>query len=178
MSKYAELDGYIYFPPQVIGGPTGDYEAKCPLDTWEEAEYTVLAIATQDNGTPRILISTNMQPKQLVYDGSTTLGLRSGTDQGAQFFPGIALSQNGLGAWNPPLGEYFPIVDSQGRIFVRIDIAAANSAYVTLRYRVRPVKQVVAQVVQVHEDHEQQHNIARADAAYKRLNAGKRDIKL
>lgn len=171
MSQYLQ-NGFIYFPPVLIGGPSGDYVAQCPVASCEEAEFEVIAVATNDSGTPQALITGDKpQPKQLAYDGTASLGLFSGTDGGSQVFPGIAIAWPGANIPSPPAGEYFPITDSQKRIFVRIDVTSGKAMYVTLRYRVRPIRQVVGNVATVHPDMEREHNLAREHQAAARLQA-------
>lgn len=173
MSKYLE-GGYLYFPPIIVGGPTGDYVTKCPLDSAEEAEIQIVTISTEDTGTPHVFVSGDfIQPgaSPIAYDGSLTLGARNtGTDQGAIYGSGIALAGSGT---FPKAGNnvFFPLSDSLHRCFIRIDCAASNAVFVTLQYRVRPVRAVVGDVATVHHDNERAHNLAREEQAIQHLQA-------
>jgi hypothetical protein len=170
MSRYLR-DGYLYFPPITIGGATGNYVTQCPLVGCEEAEYEILSYSTTDTGSPMLLISGDQKFSQLVYDGSQQIGLLNGTDNGAQNVPAIAAAWSGASIPTPPVSEFFPITDSQNRIFVRVDCAGGKSLYVSLRYRIRPIRTVVAEVATVHHDREREHNLARAERAHEQLAA-------
>lgn len=172
MSKYTE-EGYAYFPPLVIGGPSGNYVAQCPVGSNEEAEFEIVNVATQDTGTPRVLISGDMiQPGyQIAYDGTLAMGTNNGSDQGSQAFPGVALTGSGSTSIRAPAGRFFPISDSSDRVFVRIDCADMKAVFVTLRYRVRPIRRVVGHVTTVHPEAEQQYNLESERRVMKQLNA-------
>lgn len=167
MSKYLR-EGYLYFPPITIGGASGDYVTTCPVMSCEEAEFEILSVATTDTATPMVLVTGDSKPKQLPYDGSIQIGLISGTDGGSQAFPGVAMAWGGANIPAPPVGEFFPITDSQRRIFARIDCAGGKSVYVSLRYRVRPIRSVVDRV-ETH-DTERSYNAASAEVV-RHLNA-------
>lgn len=172
MSKYLR-EGYLYFPPITIGGASGNYVTLPPSTSCEEAEFEILSIATTDTGTPMVLVTSDQsgdqQPHQLPYDGSVSIGKVGGTDNGSQAYPGIAMAWGGANIPAPPVGEFFPITDSQRRVFVRIDCAGGKSVYVSLRYRLRPVRSVVASV-ETH-DTERSYNAASAEKAYERLRS-------
>lgn len=156
-------DDFNYLAPYTIGGPTGDYILTPVIDSCQWAEYAVIAIAGGDTGPTTVVVSgTKPQAQSLKFDGTITL-------DNSTAIPAMVwrLGNNGTPDINP---EYVRVSDSKHRVFIHIDAQNNQSCYVTIRYRLMPLKQVLGKVTTVHPEHEVQMNIAREHATIARLN--------
>ena len=156
-------DGYKYFPPITIGGPTGDYFVTCPVTSCEWAEFAVDTVVNGDGGTGAIVISGNSVPVALDYSGSSVIKF---------------IDQVQLKAWPVRIpstttqfinSDYERITNSMKRVFVRIDAAASTSMYITLRFRIKMLDIVPGPASTVHPDHAHKMNEMRAENTKKRL---------
>lgn len=154
---------YTEFPAITIGGATGDYFAICPVTSCKWAEYAVDSVVNGDGATGAVVISTHNPPKALDYTGLATSELNN--DNQAYQWP-IRIPATTTQIIN---STWDRIVNSEKRVYVRIDCGAGNSCYVTLRFRIREIDVIPGPSVEVHPDHEHQMNIARSDKTIERL---------
>lgn len=127
--EHCEICEYNLFPAMSIGGPSGDYVIESPITSCRWAEFQVVSIAN-GNYPAQIVVSGNTPPKQMDYTGTNKLS--DGVVLRGQVFTvpqGETLT--------PPIDQWDRITHSQRRVFVRIDNAAGNSTYVTIRFRAR-----------------------------------------
>ena len=145
--KTVKDDSYQEFPAITVGGPTGDYIAKCPVTSCEWAEYAIDSIVNGDGGTGSIVVSSIATPKAVDYAGvnvlSDTTVLRG--------IPFRLLATSSL----PVNGSFERIVNDQKWVFVRIDAAASTSMYVTIRFKVKILAKIPAPFVTVRPEDEQ-----------------------
>jgi hypothetical protein len=162
MGYNEEADGYSYFPPVTIGGPTGDYTVDAPVTSARWGEYSLMAVSNGTAGVATIAISASGPPKTIKFDGSVTI-----TDnvalQGQVYRVGTDTSI-------PIMSDYARMPqNAQKRLYVRIDAAASTSAYVTLRFREKNLTIVPGPAPTVHPDHSHQMNLAREATTKQRL---------
>jgi hypothetical protein len=148
-------------PPVIIGGPTGDYKilADIPSALW--TEYRVLQVAFSGAGST--VVSGHDKPIGLDYTGGTTLN-DGNHAYGEAYAAGGSGSQAVSGGWRR-------VVNSQQRVFVRIDTVGA--IFVTLQFRPRLVTDIPGPWATGHPDNMQATNEARADAIRQRLGIEK-----
>lgn len=154
-----DVNDYNEFPPQTIGGPTGNYTYYCPVDSNKEAEYCVVLVSNGDAGPGSAYISGESEKTSgLKYDGTQTVGGITTNQNSA--YPGIAIR---LGQYTTlPLPEiWHRIVDTDQRIHVRIDAQANTSIFVTLKYRVKLLTMIPAPFTTVPHTHEELAHIQR-----------------
>ena len=162
MSTSTEEDGYTYFPPITIGGPTGDYFVDAPVQSARWAEYSVLSVCNGTGGVASIAVSSS-KPVKIPFDGSVTAS-NDVQIQGQVYRVGIDTTI-------PIVTEFARMPqNAQKRLFIRIDTAALTSAYVTLRFREKNLTMVPGPSHEVHPDHEVKLNQARAEKIRERLN--------
>lgn len=154
---------YDEFPCITIGGPTGDYFAECPVPSAEFAEYAVDSVVNGDVGTSAIVISGNAIPTALSYAG---LAANTFTDNAVLHSWPIRIPLTTTLHVN---SSWDRVINSQRRVYVRIDAGASNSVYVTLRFRIKRLKNIPAPAHTVHPDHMQQINQARAETTNQRI---------
>lgn len=153
---------YNYFPCVTIGGPAGDYNLQCPVLSCRTAEYAILGIAYPGSGNPgTVVVSGNAPP--LTPDTSGLVIISADTSLQGQVF---RCPDNGQ--LLPPV-IYNRITHSDKKVFVRLDPASNKDIYVTIKFRVKPIKVVPGPATTVHPDHQHQMNIAREDTIKERL---------
>ena len=159
----AATDGYEYFPPVTIGGPTGDYFIICPVTSCQWAEFAVDTIVNGDGGTGAIVISGNSVPKALDYTGLT-----ANTFTNQVFLKGwpVRIPATTTQFIN---SDYERITNSEKKVFARIDAAATTSMYITLRFRIKVLTIIPGPSHEVHPDHMHTLNQARAETTVQRL---------
>src|SRR5258708_8008865 len=119
----ADVDGYTYFPPITIGGPTGDYFVDAPVPSARWAEYSVLSVCNGTGGVATVSVSANSAPKKIPFDGTLTAS-NDVQIQGQVYRIGIDTTL-------PIITEFARMPqNAQKRLYVRIDAAASTSAYV------------------------------------------------
>lgn len=155
---------YTEFPAVTIGGASGDYFAVCPVVSCKWAEYAVDSVVNGDGATGAVVISTHIVPKALDYTGLSTSELNN--DNQAYQWP-VRVPATTTQVIN---STWDRIVNSEKRVYVRIDCGAGNSMYVTLRFRIRDLTVIPGPGVSVHPEHEAQMNIARHDTTLERLS--------
>ena len=157
-------DGYNYFPPITIGGPTGDYFVTCPIVSCQWAEFAVDTIVNGDGGTGALVVSTDVTtPKAFDYSGSSAIKLSDDVQYKGWPIRIPATSTQFINS------DYERIINSQKRVYVRIDAAASTSMYITLRFRVKELVTVPGPSHEVHPDHAHELNKARAETTTQRL---------
>lgn len=156
-------DGYNYYPPITIGGPTGDYSVPCPVTSCQWAEFAIDSVANGDGGTGACVISGNSVPKALDYTG---LAANTFTDN--TFLKGwpVRIPATTTQYIN---SDYERITHSSKRVFVRIDAAASTSMYVTVRFRTKVLAVIPGPSHEVHPDHAHTLNQARSEKTMERL---------
>ena len=163
MSNSTEEDGYTYFPPITIGGPSGDYFVDAPVQSARWAEYSVLSVCNGTGGVASIAVSPSPKPPTVKFDGSVTAS-NDVQIQGQVYRVGIDTTI-------PIITEFARMPNnSQKRLFVRIDTGNNTSAYVTLRFREKNITTVPGQSHEVHPDHMHKLNQARAEKIRERLS--------
>jgi hypothetical protein len=163
MADQTSDDGYNYFPPITIGGPTGDYFVTCPVTSCQWAEFAVDTIVNGDGGTGAIVISSDRVPVALDYTGSSSI--KFSDDVQYKGWP-VRIPSTTTQYIN---SDYERIINSQKRVFLRIDAAASTSMYVTLRFRVKQLAITPGPAPTVHPDHMHKLNQARAETTKQRL---------
>lgn len=163
MADQTAEDGYNYFPPITIGGPTGDYIVTAPITSCRWAEFAVDTIVNGDGGTGAIVVSGNSAPKALDYTGSSAI--KFSDDVQLKAWP-VRIPATTTQYIN---SDYERITNSQKRVFVRIDAAASTSIYVTLRFRVKPHRIIPGPSPTVHPDAMENMNKLRSETAKQRL---------
>lgn len=154
---------YQEFPPITIGGPTGDYFARCPVPSARWAEYAIDSVVNGDGGTGAIVVSGNSAPKALDYTGQATIKLNDDAAfYGTPIRVGSTLTQ-------PINSDYVRITNSERKVFARIDAAAATSLYITIRFRTRILERIPGPSKEVHPDHADNMNRLRSETINQRL---------
>ncbi len=159
---------YTELAPRIIGGPSGDYFLTADIPTGRWVEFRVLSIAEGDAQPGAILISHKSKPGVLLWDGTITLNDASLVD-GLVYRLGQTSSA-------PLVPTWIRVLNSQYRVFLRIDVPNTTSAYVTIQFRHRVLDRVPGPSHEVHPDYMQNMNEARADAVRQRLEM-KEEIK-
>lgn len=155
--------------PITIGGPTGDYVIECPIPGLRY-EFKVVGLAAGDNGPCTAIVSGDMPPLTAKFDGSTQLGGNTPTTNQNSFIRGYIYRLQATIA-ETPSEHYAPISDGQKKVYIRIDTPnSGTSMYVTVQFKIHPIKVIPSKPVTVPAGLEQQHNIARAHMTVKRLN--------
>ncbi len=145
---------YNQFPAITIGGPAGDYSIDCPVLSNRWAEYQVASIASQV--AAQFVVSGDSKPAAMVYDGSKTL--TGDTSIVGQVYT-LSANQPSI----VPGDGWERITHSQKRVFVRIDVAGGNSAYITIRFRAKLLTVIPGPAETVHPDLGHQMNIQRSE---------------
>ena len=153
---------YIYHPPVMVGGATGDYFVDAPVPAARWAEYAVDVIANGDQGTSSVTISGSFTPIAAVYDGS-----KSYTDGSVS--PAIYIRIPATSTYFANMSYTRITNNSQKRVYVRIDTAASNSCYVTLRFRTKEITTVPGLIATTHPDQTELQDHARAAMTEQRL---------
>jgi hypothetical protein len=157
-----EDGGYTYFPPVTIGGPTGDYFVDAPVQSARWAEFSILSICNGPTNVSTVTVSGNAAPKAQKFDGSVTTS-DNAIIQGQIF-------RLGADTTLPIITEYARMPNnSQKRLYVRIDVAANTSTYVTVRFREKLLSTVPGPSHEVHPDHMQNMNKLRSETIKQRL---------
>lgn len=151
------------YPPLVIGGPTGDYFVVADVPDCRWAEYRVLLATNGDVAGAAALVVSDKKPIALKYDGSQTLN-NDAHLYGQAIRLGPTITQ-------PLIEDWIRITNSEKKVFVRIDAQATCSAYVTLQFRIKRLEVVPGPSHEVHPDHMQNLNQARAKTTTERLKA-------
>lgn len=147
---------YNYFPPRIIGGPSGDYflPVDCPSNAY--AEYCVVSIANGDTGPTDVIISGGFKPQSgLKWDGTAIYGQENTNPQASvdgQIYRVVATTSV------TPAEQWIRIPNSQDRIFIRIDAPINTSCYVSIRNRVRYLNRVPAPFKTVEPGHEEAYH--------------------
>lgn len=160
MCQHEEL--YEYFPAIVIGGPTGDYFIPTPTSSNRWTEFAIVAVTNGDVGAGSVIISGNSKPVKVLTDGSVTLN-NDNVVKGIMYRLAASASTSGGG------DVYERVTNSERKVFIRIDAAASNSIFVSLRFRNRIIDKVPGPNHTVHPNNMQDLNNARADATRQRL---------
>ena len=139
--------GYTELPALTIGGPTGDYFIQCPIISCQWAEYAIDSIVNGDGGTGAVVVSTeNSKPSALDYTGIAANKFSDdAVYKGVPYRVPATTTQPINSAWER-------IVNSQKRVYVRIDAAASTSLYVTLRFRIKDLATIPAPSTAGHHD--------------------------
>jgi hypothetical protein len=159
--EHCEICEYNTFPSLIVGGTSGDYLVQAPVTSCRWAEFQIVSIA---NGSypAQVLVSGSSAPKQLDYTGSKTLSNDTALRGQAYTVP------NGE-TLVPAVQQWDRITDSQRRVFIRIDNAASNSTYITIRFRVRLLTVIPDSRDMVHPTLEHQKNLQRAERIRERV---------
>lgn len=164
MCAHEEL--YEYFPAVTIGGPTGDYFIPTPTSSNRWTEFAIVAVTNGDVGSGSVIISGNSKPVKLLTDGSVTLN-NDNVVKGITYRLAASASTSGGG------DVYERVTNSERKVFIRIDAAASNSIFVSLRFRNRLITRIPGPQHTVHPNNMQDLNNARADATRQRLGLDK-----
>lgn len=163
-------DGYTLLPALTIGGAAGDYFVICPTVSCEWAEFAIDSIANGDGGTGAVVVSTASVPKALDYTGISTNNMGASGNANTQDAHVVGTAYR-IPATTTQIinGTWERIINSEKKVYIRIDPAASTSLYVTLRFRIKMLAVVPGPSVEVHPEHEQQLNIARSARTSERL---------
>lgn len=156
--------GYTETPALTIGGPTGNYFIECPIESNQWAEYAIDSIVNGDGGTGAVVVSTqNSNPSAIDYTG---LAANKFTDDAV--YKGV-LYRIPATTTQPINGAWERIVNSQKRVFFRIDAASSTSLYVTLRFRIKDLATIPAPSEAGHHDAMERMNQDREQRVKERL---------
>jgi hypothetical protein len=139
-------EGYTELPALTIGGGTGDYFVQCPITSCQWAEYAIDSIVNGDGGTGSIVVSGIKAPAALDYTG---LAANKMSDDAV--FKGVPFRLPAT-TTQPINSGWERIVNSQKRVFVRIDAAASTSMFLTIRFRIRDLAIVPSPSAAGHHD--------------------------
>ncbi len=151
---------FEYTQPLTIGGPSGDYILDCPIRSCKFAEYSVMSISSNANAT--IVLSGTSKPNALDYTGATTLN-----DDAV--IAALAINTTTTAPTYSAPDTYFRIINSQKRLFARIDVAVGNAVFLTVRFRIMPISIIPGPAPTAHPDEGHLVNAARAEMTNKRL---------
>ncbi len=145
---------YNEFAPRTIGGPSGDYSMLADVVSSEWVEFRILSIAEGDAGPGTIIVTGKGVPKALMWDGSVTLNDNSSAE-GTIFRIGSTISV-------PITPTWVRVVHSQKRVFMRLDIPANTSCYVTFQFRSKILTRIPGPAMTVHPAQEHMVHQARS----------------
>jgi hypothetical protein len=145
-SNMCDSEGYTEFPPYTIGGGTGDYFIQCPIVSCQWAEYSIDSIVNGDGGTGAFVVSSERPPVAMDYTGAAANKMSDNAS--LQGVP-LRLAQTTMSGIKSP---WTRIVNSQKRVFVRIDAAASTSMFITVRFRIRDLAIIPSPSAAGHHD--------------------------
>lgn len=162
------IDKYTEFPAITIGGGTGDYFVQCPTTSCQWAEYAIDTVVNGDGGTGAFVVSGDSKPSALDYTGIAANKMTDGAFLRAVPIRIPATSTQYVNS------SYERILNTEKKVYVRIDAASNTSMFITLRFRIRKIDYVQAHMgPTVHPNQQQQMNEARADVIRERLGLEK-----
>jgi hypothetical protein len=145
-----------------VGGPSGDYEVTAPIASAKWVEYRLVDIANSSSGDSHVMISTKGKPSALPFDNTVTLN-KDGFIHARVLYALSASTVNGdAQVWER-------VVNSQNKLFIRIDASGNGATYVSLQFRSRIIDVIPGPFPSVHPDLGQQMNIERSERIEKRL---------
>ncbi len=156
-SKYE----YQEFLPRTVGGPSGNYELMSEVTSAEFVEFCVLSTAGGDAGPYTITVSGNLQPPQLLFNGSQLFGSATLGVDGQAVIDGIVLHSGGISSISL-IGRWIRVVNQQRKVFARIDTPTNTSAFVTIQFRDCILKKIPDVFHTVHLSEEAQYYHERA----------------
>lgn len=161
-------ESYTYLAPLSFGGKDGQYILTPQVTSYRWAEYCVLALGIGNNTANGWAYISGTEPLPPTFTLPLDQTYQINTDTP---LPGFLYLFNKNNC--PSITPYWTrIVDQRGRVFINVFGNSSQSIYVTIGYRLKPMRQVLGRTTTVHEDLEEQLNIAREHAIVERLESG------
>jgi hypothetical protein len=131
----AEYFDYQEFPSFSFGGPPGDYTARVPVSSNEEAEFMIVAVANGAVNVASVIIGSYTNPfANPDISGATTYN-------DTNLIPGLffRIPINNMVLPNP---VWERIINQRGEVYMHIN--NAQCALVTIKFRVKILKKIPA----------------------------------